>query len=275
MLHLSDGAFRVLLLAIAASGGRRDVEVSADLLFRSRSRVEAALLELEAAGFVQVQAQAQKRGRFRILLTLACDTSSISTVLGTIVSCTESTTQNPTLNLEVLYSPEYCTTDFLRTYSSSTCRLEHNCNQECDPDVSSTAAVRAGNVDTGGNGGLQLAGGGAGCDGPAPGAVRRVFAHFKARVQPSARVCPASAIAARLLTFREAEVIAAIDHFADDGWCMEHNAQRGAAWFFKSDARVEQYLLMRPQANGNKKNGVYKDLSAKGEGLGRLSETYE
>lgn len=81
--------------------------------------------------------------------------------------------------------------------------------------------------------------------------VDEVYEHFKSRVQPRSRLCPTRKIATRLKRFTPAELIAGIDHFADDPWWMEHCASRGAEWFFESDARSEQFLLMVPRPAAN------------------------
>ncbi len=81
--------------------------------------------------------------------------------------------------------------------------------------------------------------------------VDEVYGYFKARVQPRSRLCPRKKIAARLKRFSLPELKQGIDHFADDPWWMEHNADKGAEWFFESDARSEQFLLMRPRAPKN------------------------
>lgn len=85
---------------------------------------------------------------------------------------------------------------------------------------------------------------------PSPGddRVDEVYAHFKTRVQPRSRLCPRKKIAARLKRFSVSELKEGIDHFADDPWWMENNASRGAEWFFESDTRAEQFLLMVPRS---------------------------
>ncbi len=91
-------------------------------------------------------------------------------------------------------------------------------------------------------------------------AVKRIFEHYKAKIQPQARICPADKIRTRLKRFSEEEILAAIDHFAADRWCMEHNGNRGAPWFFHSDARIEQYLLKTP-AKEERRKGKHRDQS--------------
>jgi hypothetical protein len=79
--------------------------------------------------------------------------------------------------------------------------------------------------------------------------VDAVYEHFKARVQPKSRLCPRKQIAARLKRFTVDELREGIDHFAEHPWWMEHNAARGAGWFFESDQHAEQFLLLQPRAS--------------------------
>ena len=53
-------------------------------------------------------------------------------------------------------------------------------------------------------------------------------------------------IRARLQTYSVDELKRAITGFAGDTWWMEHNAQRGMAWFFANDDRIEQFLGSAP-----------------------------
>lgn len=87
---------------------------------------------------------------------------------------------------------------------------------------------------------------------PSPGddRVDEVYGHFKARIQPRSRLCPRKKIAARLKRFSAEELREGIDHFAADPWWMEHCVSRGAEWFFESDARAEQFLLMQARRPG-------------------------
>ncbi len=94
-------------------------------------------------------------------------------------------------------------------------------------------------------------------------AVARIFQYYRDAIQPHARICPTDKIRARLKRFQEEEIVTAIRNFAADRWCMEHNGNRGAPWFFHSDARIEQYLLMRPgqdtRSNGKRKENELSD----------------
>lgn len=85
---------------------------------------------------------------------------------------------------------------------------------------------------------------------------RSLFEYYKTRVQPKARQFPRKKICARLKRFSVEELRLGIDHFAGHPWWMQHNAQRGADWFFESDTRAEQFLLMTPESEQPKSNGL-------------------
>ena len=92
--------------------------------------------------------------------------------------------------------------------------------------------------------------------------VQSVFGYYKERIQPQAKLCPTDKIKARLKRFSEDELRTAIDHFAADAWWMEHNGTRGGGWFFHSDQRIEQFLLMTPRKEAAKRNGSHSDYGA-------------
>ncbi len=85
--------------------------------------------------------------------------------------------------------------------------------------------------------------------------IATLWGYYREKVQPAARECPTDQIRARLKRFSVEDLQAGIDHFAADPWWMEHNAHRGGQWFFHSNARSEQFLLMQPRphspANGH------------------------
>lgn len=87
--------------------------------------------------------------------------------------------------------------------------------------------------------------------------VEAIFAYYRERIQPAARLIDAARqkISTRLGTFTADELKIGIDHFADDWWWMTKNGRRGAAWFFDSDKRTEQFLLLEPQAQQATENG--------------------
>lgn len=50
----------------------------------------------------------------------------------------------------------------------------------------------------------------------------------------------------RLELFSEKELCRAIDNFSKEKWWMEHNSRRGLVWFFWSDDRIDQFLMLSP-----------------------------
>ncbi len=87
--------------------------------------------------------------------------------------------------------------------------------------------------------------------------VQAAFEAYRTAIQPRARLLPAARdkIKRRLATYSLAELEQAVAHFAADAWQMEHNAHRGAAWFFHSDERIEQFINLVPRASTGKDTG--------------------
>lgn len=80
-------------------------------------------------------------------------------------------------------------------------------------------------------------------------AIEAVFSEYQRLIQPQAKLLPIGRdkIRARLRTWGEDGLRSAIDHFSEDTWEMGHNAHRGAGWFFHTDQRIEQYILLKPR----------------------------
>src|SRR4051812_31523018 len=103
---------------------------------------------------------------------------------------------------------------------------------------------------------------------PAPDEVAKVWAYYRARIQPKARECPTALIRTRLKTFTLAELQAGMDHFAADRWSMEHNGWRGGKWYFATNDRVEGFLNMPPRraegatADGRRDGGAQRPPAA-------------
>jgi hypothetical protein len=81
--------------------------------------------------------------------------------------------------------------------------------------------------------------------------ARQVFEHYRVRIQPKARLLDEARkkIQTRLQRWTTGQLVTAIDNFAADTWQMDHNAHRGAAWFFVSDTRIEQYVNLEPKSS--------------------------
>ena len=54
-------------------------------------------------------------------------------------------------------------------------------------------------------------------------------------------------IKTRLRTFSEHELVKAMENFSRDSWWMENNANRGVAWFFHTDERIDQLINLKPR----------------------------
>ena len=85
--------------------------------------------------------------------------------------------------------------------------------------------------------------------------VTAAFEAYRTAIQPRARLLPAARdkIKRRLATYSLEELLQAVGNFAADAWYMQHNAHRGAAWFFHSDDRIEQFTNLVPRAGTDSK----------------------
>ena len=79
--------------------------------------------------------------------------------------------------------------------------------------------------------------------------VVAAFEAYRSAIQPRARFLPAARdkIKRRLQTYTIDELLQAVENFAADEWWMDNNAHRGAAWFYNSDARIEQFINLVPR----------------------------
>ena len=85
--------------------------------------------------------------------------------------------------------------------------------------------------------------------------VTAAFEAYRTAIQPKARLLPAARdkIRRRLNTYSLDELLQAVGNFAADAWYMQHNAHRGAAWFFHSDDRIEQFTNLVPRTGTDSK----------------------
>lgn len=85
---------------------------------------------------------------------------------------------------------------------------------------------------------------------------REIWDYYRQKVQPQARINAPEKIRTRLKKFSVDELKRGIDNFAADPWWMDNNASRGAAWFFDSDKRSEQFLNLKPRSPQPRRNGA-------------------
>jgi len=76
-----------------------------------------------------------------------------------------------------------------------------------------------------------------------------IYATFKKLINPNSKLTDKARqkIKARLKTFSEHEILKAMENFSKDSWWMEHNANRGVAWFFHTDERIDQLINLKPK----------------------------
>lgn len=110
--------------------------------------------------------------------------------------------------------------------------------------------------------------------------VAAAFEAYRSAIQPKARLLPSARdkIKRRLDTYTLDELLQAVANFAADAWYMANNAHRGAAWFFHSDDRIEQYINLVPRAQDTDtrkdehgSNGRYKREPAEGHRFSALT----
>lgn len=76
--------------------------------------------------------------------------------------------------------------------------------------------------------------------------LTNIYTAYKEKINSLSRLTDLSKkkIKARLSSFSEKELISAIDAFSKDEWWVKHNSERGIAWFFNSDDRIDQFLSL-------------------------------
>lgn len=89
-----------------------------------------------------------------------------------------------------------------------------------------------------------------------------VFTYYQLKIQPSARLEARNQIHARLKKWTVEQLKQAIDNFAADQWWMDNNGRRGAEWFFKTDARIEQLVNLNDPNHVRGTQGKGKDNAA-------------
>jgi hypothetical protein len=79
--------------------------------------------------------------------------------------------------------------------------------------------------------------------------VNEVFAHYKAKILPNAKLTPQARkkLTARLKEFSVEQIKEGMDNFSRDYFSMENNAHRGLAWWCHSEDRVLGYINLKPK----------------------------
>lgn len=79
--------------------------------------------------------------------------------------------------------------------------------------------------------------------------INILYELYISKIQPRAKLLDVGKqkVRSRLKIFSVDELKRAIDHFSADQWWMEHNGNKGFAWFFNSDGRIEQFINLKPR----------------------------
>lgn len=82
-------------------------------------------------------------------------------------------------------------------------------------------------------------------------ALADIATHYNSKINPKARLLDKAKdkIKLRLEKFSVEEIRKAIDNFSKDEWKMKNLSDKGIAWFFHSDERIEQYINLKPRTN--------------------------
>lgn len=86
--------------------------------------------------------------------------------------------------------------------------------------------------------------------------IKYIYARYKEKIHQESRLTNGAKvkIKLRLKTYKNEELIRAIDNFSENKWWMENNSFRGVAWFFHSDERIDQFLTLRPNKKSETDN---------------------
>jgi len=79
--------------------------------------------------------------------------------------------------------------------------------------------------------------------------IEQIHIAYRDKIQPKSKLLDKAKdkISKRLKLFSVEDMIKAIDNFSQDSWWMENNGDRGIAWFFHSDERIEQFMNLKPR----------------------------
>lgn len=84
--------------------------------------------------------------------------------------------------------------------------------------------------------------------------VSEVYEKYKQNINANAKLTDKGKkkILTRLKSYSVEELGQAMANFSADSWWVENNAHRGVAWFFDSDDRIEQFLLLKTARSGGR-----------------------
>ena len=76
-----------------------------------------------------------------------------------------------------------------------------------------------------------------------------IYISFKKLINPNSKLTDKAKIKikARLKTYSEQELVKAMENFSKDSWWMEHNSNRGVAWFLHTDERIDGLINLKPK----------------------------
>lgn len=79
--------------------------------------------------------------------------------------------------------------------------------------------------------------------------LEAVFNHYKLKINAASRLTMAAKhkIRSRLGSYTLEDMLLSIDNFANNRWWMENNRDKGLAWFFSSDNRIDMFLSLQPE----------------------------
>jgi hypothetical protein len=77
--------------------------------------------------------------------------------------------------------------------------------------------------------------------------IGKVYENYRQRINSNAKLTDKGRkkILTRLKSYSVDDLSQAMANFSADNWWVENNAHRGVAWFFDSDDRIEQFLLLK------------------------------
>jgi len=86
----------------------------------------------------------------------------------------------------------------------------------------------------------------------------QILKEYQSKINKKSRLTDSAKkkIIIRLKCFSLKELIMAIDNFSKEEWWMKNNSNRGIAWFFNSDDRIEQFINLEIKQT-NLKDKIY------------------